>query len=264
MMLEILAATAVGLLALAWYVRRAALRPVRVRARAERQAPASQPPCGGTAMLMAAPPDVAASAASSSPQPTGAAPARKPPQRKPKGPDRRTFLKWSMSLGWVGVLTGFSAASLAFIWPNLRSGFGARLPAGAPEDLDTEIDANDGRLEVPEARALIVRYDPSQDPDGRYADITNETGFMALYQKCVHLGCKVPWCAESQWWECPCHGSKYNRWGEWQDGPAPRGLDRFAVELVEGQVVIDTSTVVEGPPRSVSVLNQPAEGPHCQ
>ena len=33
---------------------------------------------------------------------------------------------------------------------------------------------------------------------------------MPLYQRCVHLGCRVPFCASSKWFECPCHGSKYN------------------------------------------------------
>jgi cytochrome b6-f complex iron-sulfur subunit len=169
-----------------------------------------------------------------------------------------------MGLGWLGVLAGFGTASLAFIWPNLRGGFGAGIPVGTADAIQAEIDANAGRFEFPEGRALIVRYDPSLDPDGQYADITNDTGIMALYQKCVHLGCKVPWCAESQWWECPCHGSKYNRWGEWQEGPAPRGLDRFLVEEVEGQIVVDTSTVITGPARTSAVLNQPPEGPHCQ
>ena len=35
-----------------------------------------------------------------------------------------------------------------------------------------------------------------------------EAGVVALYQKCVHLGCRVPWCTSSQWFECPCHGSQ--------------------------------------------------------
>ncbi|NNC42219.1 MAG: Rieske 2Fe-2S domain-containing protein, partial [Acidimicrobiia bacterium] len=47
-------------------------------------------------------------------------------------------------------------------------------------------------------------------------------GFTALWQKCVHLGCRVPWCASSQGFECPCHGSKYNAHGEYFAGPAPR------------------------------------------
>jgi cytochrome b6-f complex iron-sulfur subunit len=262
MMLEILAATALVLVALAWSLRRASLRPVPVKARRTIPAPAD-PACGGTTMLMAAPTDVSGTTTST----TGSAPspsASRPPRRKPAGPNRRQFLKWGMSLGWLGVLTGFSAASLAFIWPNLRTGFGARIPVGTPDEILGEIEANEGRFEFPEGRSLIVRYDPSLDPEGAYAEITNQTGIMALYQRCVHLGCKVPWCAESQWWECPCHGSKYNRWGEWQEGPAPRGLDRFLVEEVEGQVVVDTSTIITGPSRTAAVLNQPPEGPHCQ
>ena len=58
-----------------------------------------------------------------------------------------------------------------------------------------------------------------------------EQGYVALYQKCPHLGCRVPWCQTSQWFECPCHGSKYNRVGEKRGGPAPRGMDRFALEV---------------------------------
>lgn len=263
MMLELLAATAVALVVLAWRLRRAALQPVPVKTRRTMSAPVAEPPCAPTAALMAASTDVTG-AATSTPSTGQAAPRRQAPKRKPPGPSRRQFLKWTMGLGWLGVLSAFGTASLAFIWPNLRSGFGARLPMGTPEDISTEIDANEGRFEFPEGRALVVRYDASLDPEGEYAEITNDAGFMALYQKCVHLGCKVPWCAESQWWECPCHGSKYNRWGEWQDGPAPRGLDRFAVEVVDGQVVLDTSVVVPGPPRTTQVLNQPPEGPHCQ
>jgi len=205
---------------------------------------------------------------SATPAPAGTEPspaaARKPPKRKPAGPSRRQFLKWAMGLGWLGVLAGFGTASLAFIWPNLRTGFGARIPMGTADEILGEIEANQGRFEFPEGRSLVVRYDPALDPEGDYADYTNGTGVMALYQRCVHLGCKVPWCAESQWWECPCHGSKYNRWGEWQEGPAPRGLDRFRVEEVDGQLVIDTSEVIEGPPRTGAVLDQPPEGPHCQ
>ena len=91
-----------------------------------------------------------------------------------------------------------------------------------------------------------------------------EAGVVALYQKCVHLGCRVPWCSSSQWFECPCHQSKYNRVGEHKDGPAPRGLDRFAVAVdTDGVVTVDTKTVHLGPPVGTSTTGQEAEGPHC-
>ena len=90
-----------------------------------------------------------------------------------------------------------------------------------------------------------------------------EAGVVALYQKCVHLGCRVPWCSTSQWFECPCHGSQYNRVGEKKSGPAPRGLDRFAVAVADGVVTVDTAARTEGPPIGVNTTGQEAEGPHC-
>jgi len=90
-----------------------------------------------------------------------------------------------------------------------------------------------------------------------------EAGIVALYQKCVHLGCRVPWCKTSQWFECPCHGSKYNRVGEKKGGPAPRGLDRFPVSISGQKVTVDTGLVIQGPPIGTNTTGQEAEGPHC-
>jgi len=92
-----------------------------------------------------------------------------------------------------------------------------------------------------------------------------EKGYVALYQKCVHLGCRVPWCESSQWFECPCHGSKYNRVGEKKGGPAPRGLDRFVLEVAGGQITVDTAStsLVQGPPIGTDTTGQTAEGAPC-
>ena len=70
-----------------------------------------------------------------------------------------------------------------------------------------------------------------------------EQGIVALYQKCPHLGCRVPSCVTSQWFECPCHGSQYNQVGEKKAGPAPRGMDRFPVTIAaNGDVTVNTGT----------------------
>ena len=90
-----------------------------------------------------------------------------------------------------------------------------------------------------------------------------EEGVIALYQKCPHLGCRVPECATSQWFECQCHGSQYNRVGEKKGGPAPRGLDRFAMEVSGGVLTVDTGTVILGPAIGTNTTGQEAEGPHC-
>ena len=74
-----------------------------------------------------------------------------------------------------------------------------------------------------------------------------EQGIVILSQKCPHLGCRVPECATSQWFECQCHGSQYNRVGEKKAGPAPRGMDHFPATIAaSGDVTIDTGTVVPG------------------
>lgn len=86
---------------------------------------------------------------------------------------------------------------------------------------------------------------------------------MALYQRCVHLGCRVPWCATSIGFECPCHGSKYNAIGEYFAGPAPRNLDRFVVNVNESnELVISTGSIIETP-RAPSQSVEYPRGPSC-
>jgi cytochrome b6-f complex iron-sulfur subunit len=88
-------------------------------------------------------------------------------------------------------------------------------------------------------------------------------GLMALWQRCVHLGCRVPACIPSQGFECPCHGSKYNGHGEYNQGPAPRNMDRFAVSVdAAGDFVIDTGTIVQTPRATDFTIAYP-QGPFC-
>ena len=178
-------------------------------------------------------------------------------------PTRRDFLRRALTLAGATLATTVVGSSLAYLWPNVRGGMGALVEIGPPADLTAAIRAAGGTLAVPAARAYLVAYDPADDPDGMYTDVTAGTPFMALYQRCVHLGCRVPWCVPSTRFECPCHKSRYNRWGEYQSGPAPRGLDRFPVRIVKGQVVVDTGTVVTGPPQLTTALNEGPTGPSC-
>ena len=72
------------------------------------------------------------------------------------------------------------------------------------------------------------------------------------------------WAFESQWFECPCHGSKYNTAGEYKLGPAPRGMDRFKLAIGEsGDVTVNTAEIILGPPRGTDTIHKPLAGPFC-
>jgi cytochrome b6-f complex iron-sulfur subunit len=185
------------------------------------------------------------------------------------GVSRRQFLNRAV----LGV-TGFSAGVLGigilgFLWPTGAGGFGGKVGAGNLEDILAEIDETGEPRYVPEAKTYLNPYPPQDLPAAEQVQSYQpvlagmEQGIVALYQRCVHLGCRVPWCQSSQWFECPCHGSKYNAVGEKRDGPAPRGLDRFVVQIDGGNVVIDTSVVITGPPIGTNTTNQGQEGPSC-
>jgi cytochrome b6-f complex iron-sulfur subunit len=184
--------------------------------------------------------------------------------------ERRDFLRGALGLGVAGSLGAFAAASLGFLWPQLGEGFGAVMNLGNAEELRQQIAENRAPYEYPPGRLFVTMWDPTiagameQYGEDHTALLDDNVALMALFQQCVHLGCRVPWCLTSQWWECPCHGSKYNRWGEWTDGPAARGLDRFPSEIDgNGDYLVNTGLLLEGPARTARILQQEPEGPHC-
>lgn len=192
------------------------------------------------------------------------------------GVTRRQFFNRSL-VGMMGFgLSGFGGACLAFMWPQGVSGFGSKIKVGNLIEVLADIETNKGFLYKPEGRMWITAYPNGAVEKARAAyspielvgmtvgaDQGFNAGIVALYQKCPHLGCRVPNCVSSQWFECPCHGSQYNRVGEKRGGPAPRGMDRFAVAVESGVLIVDTGTIVQGPPIGTNTTGQEAEGPHC-
>jgi cytochrome b6-f complex iron-sulfur subunit len=168
-----------------------------------------------------------------------------------------------------------------------------RLRPSAPVDGDglprADVEVGDARgiaerLEdggvvlVPEdgARIAIARWDPSYEseqgsamerygPDGEGHPVLDDAaGLMAISPVSTFLGCAAPYCESSGWFEDPCHGARWNAWGEWTFGPAPRGLDRYrSVVREDGILVVDLTRQVVGPMREAGVLEQHPQGPHC-
>jgi nitrite reductase/ring-hydroxylating ferredoxin subunit len=156
---------------------------------------------------------------------------------------RRRFLNWA----WKGLAAGLAVeagwTTYDILNPKPSAAFGGIVPAGSPAD-------------YPEGTVRPF-------PDGRFYVASAAGGLVALYQKCPHLGCKVPFCESSGRFECPCHGSIYNIRGEYIQGPAPRGMDRFRIAIQGDHVLVDTAKVVEGPPRGVTSVSSEAKGPSC-
>jgi cytochrome b6-f complex iron-sulfur subunit len=192
-----------------------------------------------------------------------------PPDEETIGVTRRQFFNRSIVLMMMASLGAFGASCLAFLWPpSAAAGFGGRIKVGRITDIIADVEAAGGFLYKPEGRMWITEYPIGSIEKARnvYSDSElagMEQGVIALYQKCPHLGCRVPSCLTSQWFECPCHGSQYNRVGEKRGGPAPRGMDRFVMSVQDGVLTVDTGTVLQGPAIGTNTTGQEAEGPHC-
>ena len=169
-------------------------------------------------------------------------PVARPVPRRPVV-TRRVFILggfWSsMFLATVGVL----GAPLDFLWPRRRAaGFGGTFFVSA--DQVPEPGAEPVRL--PQGRFYLSHLAPGQEG--------SEGGLLAIYQKCTHLGCTVPWRPDFRfhdttgWYRCPCHGSTYTKGAAiLVFGPAPRPLDLFAIEAKEnGDLVVNTGAITKG------------------
>lgn len=193
-------------------------------------------------------------------------------QRKPLTPEqlsvsRRQFLNRAWGAGFSAFLGFFGMGTLSFLWPTLTGGFGTEITAGDYDTILEEIGPANGFKPkfVAEGRFWLAYYEGTGDAPVYLATNAVDLKMIALYRKCVHLGCSVPHCDTSMLFECPCHGSKYRLNGEFYGGPAPRGLDRFPITLAGNKVVVDTGRVETGPPRGTNTWDRFAEpvGPFC-
>ncbi len=136
---------------------------------------------------------------------------------------RRSFLK--MGLGALGTLATLELGGATFLFMKPRSlegEFGDIVNAGP---LDSFLPGS--VVEFPDGRFFLIR--------------SHEGGFLAVYQRCTHLGCSVSWEADKNHFFCPCHASSFDIHGTVVNPPAPRALDTFPIQIKDGQVFVDTT-----------------------
>ena len=137
---------------------------------------------------------------------------------------RRDILK----VTWAGLGALASAEigglALAYTQPRLVEGeYGSLINVGAVDDF-------------PPGSVTYV-------PSGRfYLSRLQDGGFLAIYQRCTHLGCNAPWVQEQNAFICPCHNSQFTPEGDVLNPPAPRPLDLFPITIESGSVIVNTGS----------------------
>ncbi len=141
---------------------------------------------------------------------------------------RRQFLGMLWGVSLTGLIGQAGAALVQFLKPRVEpGGFGSRVTAGRVEEFQMGTVSH-----VQKGRFYISRLE-----DG---------GLLALWHRCTHLGCTVPWREDEGVFHCPCHSSIFTTTGEVVSGPAPRPLDLFPIEIVDGDtLVVDTGKPIQ-------------------
>jgi cytochrome b6-f complex iron-sulfur subunit len=129
-------------------------------------------------------------------------------------PSRREFLYYIWGASLLLLLGEAGAGIIWFAYPRFAEGsFGGTFPF-PPES-------------VPNAGAA-----PESVPAGRFhVSHLEDDSLVVLYGVCTHLGCLPKWTELTERFECPCHGSKFERSGLYIEGPASRSLDRFITTI---------------------------------
>jgi len=146
---------------------------------------------------------------------------------KDKKVRRRDFLSLAWVITSLGVFAQAGAATYEFLKPRIIPGsFGAKVVAGQVDEFQPGTISH-----VQKGRFYLSRLE-----DG---------GFLALWHRCTHLGCTVPWQEGQGQFHCPCHSSIFTPLGEVLSGPAPRPMDLFPIEIVDDSIIVDTSKPIE-------------------
>lgn len=142
---------------------------------------------------------------------------------------RRKFLKrvWT-SLGVIaGIELGIVSIGFLFTGKKNSKGLGSQnlLAVGNISNFD-----NNSVYPFRNGKFYLVRL-----KDG---------GFIALSLKCTHLGCSVMWDEGKSQFNCPCHASSFDMYGNVIDPPAPRALDMYPVIIEEGRLMVDITSPI--------------------
>ncbi len=165
--------------------------------------------------------------------------------------NRRRFIQASFWAGLSVTLLGSVGLFLDFWYPRNVRGFGGPVAAGKVTDFPRGADPRPNLS----GQFWMTNLDGADTRDGGSG---GGQGLIALWRKCPHLGCTVPWknnaatpegFTGATWFQCPCHGSTYTMAGVRVFGPAPRSMDTMLVEIDDkGNITVQTGEITSGGP----------------
>ena len=153
---------------------------------------------------------------------------------------RRLFTGGALAVG--GLAT--AAVGLPALGFAIGPGF-SRTEPHRWQDIGPEADFNDS-VYVPKIIDLVAAIGDSGKTNiyvRRYnARIDGAAGsdlpYVAVSNRCTHVGCPVHYAQAAQRFLCPCHGGVYGVRGEVTGGPPVRPLDRFYTRVMDGRVQV--------------------------
>ena len=167
---------------------------------------------------------------------------------------RRNLLAITFWTGLGAGLLAFAGTLIDFLYPRGITGFGSVVQAGNVSQYPSGT-----KTAVPSGKFWMVNLTEEQ----------GGPGFLALWWKCPHLGCTVPWretfsfvdpatgANKQGWFRCPCHGSTYNDAGVRVFGPAPRSMDRMDLTIDgSGNISVNTGSISKGTPDNANFAVQ--------
>lgn len=162
---------------------------------------------------------------------------------------RRALVRGGFWTAMGMTIAGMGYCTKETIWPQNVQGFGGLI--AVPFNLVPTVD-DDPQYFI-KGKFWLANLNAGEGADLGFGEESQAGGLIALYQKCPHLGCRVPYRPEFVfdgsvgWFRCPCHGSTYNRAGIRVFGPAPRPMSTMAIEVqTDGNVIVNTGEITSG------------------
>lgn len=147
---------------------------------------------------------------------------------------RRTLFIGAIYGLWALIAAALSLPALVYLLfpPKARKG-------------DEWVEAGDlTKLQVNDPEEMVFRrnrvdgWKITSEKTTAWVVKRSDSEAVAFGPSCTHLGCAYHWDERKGNFLCPCHTSTFGIDGRVLSGPAPRPLDRYAVQIKGGKVLL--------------------------